>query len=168
MNKNLPLLLVLSGLLLSGLAAGYYLFTSRIEQPGTAPLPPSVAGLSLRSTSIGRAAASEINRMHRQEFAMTTASVGIYGANQATIWAASAPTRFSAGRMLDLMVVRIDEGKSPFTPLGERKDGNTTIYELDGLGQKHFYFQSKQLLIWLAADFDLAEAALGETLEYYR
>jgi hypothetical protein len=62
---------------------------------------------------------------------------------------------------------KIAEGNSPFTPTGERPDGSRVIYELGGMGQKHFYFQSGDLLIWLAADVDLAEQALGQVLVFY-
>ena len=62
---------------------------------------------------------------------------------------------------------KIIEGNAPFIPLGERQVGGRTVYELEGLGQKHFYFQSCDLVIWLAADANLAEGALTQSLEFY-
>ncbi len=73
-----------------------------------------------------------------------------------------------AQSMLSEMEEKIAQGKSPFSPIGKRKDGKRPIYELDGFGQKHFYFRSKNLLIWLAAEAEIAERALVHTLEYYR
>jgi hypothetical protein len=35
------------------------------------------------------------------------------------------------------------------------------------MGQKHFYFQSGDLLIWLAADQEIAEQAISQVLEFY-
>jgi hypothetical protein len=168
MKKAIPFLIIAGGVLLTGLAAFIFFFLNSTEQPGRAPLPPAVAGLPLLSSTAGQAAAEDINRLHRQEFAMSAAAVGVYGRNQATLWAASGSARSSTAQMLTDMVVKIDQGKSPFTPLGQRQEGQITVYELSGMGQKHFYFQSGQMLIWLAADFDLAEAALSDTLAYYR
>ena len=58
-------------------------------------------------------------------------------------------------------------GSSPFSPVGERKDGSRTIYELDGMGQKHFYFQSGKLIVWLAVDLESAEEVLAQVLKFY-
>ena len=42
-----------------------------------------------------------------------------------------------------------------------------STYALDGMGQKHFYFQSKNLIIWLAAEPSIADEALKQILEDY-
>lgn len=70
-------------------------------------------------------------------------------------------------KVLLLAVSEIAAEKTPFTPVGERKDGNRTIYELNGMGQKHYYFQSGKLLVWLAADVEIAQEAIRETLKFY-
>ena len=41
------------------------------------------------------------------------------------------------------------------------------IFELDGLGQRHYYFRSGLLVIWIAVNNDLAEDALSELLMFY-
>lgn len=168
MNRLGPALLILAGVLLVVFVAVYAFVTISWEQPRAAPLPPDLSGLARTRTSAGKGAADEINRLHQNEFRLTSAAVGVYGPAQATLWVAGAPLSLFAERMLVEMEERIAEGKSPFTPTGERKEGKRTIYELDGFGQKHFYFRSNNLLIWLAADAELAEQALIQTLEYYR
>ena len=57
--------------------------------------------------------------------------------------------------------------QSPFRALGKRELEGVTVYELQGLGQRHFYFQAGRLLIWLASDDDVADQALSETLAFY-
>jgi hypothetical protein len=167
MRKLNASFLIVVGLLFVLTAAAYLPITSRLENPAPAPLPPDLAGLPLSLSSYGRPAAAEINQLHRQEFLLTRAAVGVYGRSQATIWVSGSPVRFLASRMLADMVAKIALGNSPFTPEGERIDRSRTVYELTGLNQKHFYFQSGSLLVWLAADFDLAEQALTQTLEAY-
>jgi len=55
----------------------------------------------------------------------------------------------------------------PFTPAGERQIDGRTIYLLEGMGQQHFYFQSGNLVVWMAVDPPLADQALTEILAFY-
>lgn len=45
--------------------------------------------------------------------------------------------------------------------------GNRVVYVLEGMGQKHYYSQAKNLVIWLAVEPGLADQALQQTLEVY-
>lgn len=153
-------------LLLSGV--GYALFSGALNSPSAAPLPEQLAALPLVYETSGRQAVEEIARLHRQDFPLTSAAIGVYGLEpQATLWVSGSPLEFVAARMLSSMQKAIARGDSPFTPTGERRDGRRTIYELDGMGQKHFYFRSGNLLIWLTADPPLAETALRQVLAFY-
>jgi hypothetical protein len=127
-----------------------------------------VTNLRLSVKSTGQQAVWELTRLHQKEFPLASAAVGSYGAeHQVTLWVSGAPIRSLAGRMLATMRDKIAEGRSPFTSLGEIKDGNRLIYVLVGMGQKHFYFQSGKLLIWMAASPELADQALAEVLKFY-
>jgi len=153
-------------LLLSGV--GYALFRQAVEDPAPAPLPEQVAGLPLVRRTVGWQAADEISRLHRKKFPLSSAVVGVYGINQGvTLWVSGVPLELFASQMLSSMKNAIAEGNSPFTPVGEERIGERHIYALDGMGQKHFYFRSGNLLIWLAADPALAEEALKEVLDFY-
>jgi hypothetical protein len=35
------------------------------------------------------------------------------------------------------------------------------------MGQKHYYFQSENLVIWLAAEADIADTAIQKLQEFY-
>jgi len=161
------MLITFGGLILLGvLGYGYYIHI--ITNPNPAPLPETIAELSLQTHVFGAQAVEEINRLHSLEFPLSSGAVGIYGSQgQITVWVSGTPTKSRAARLTSDMEMRIAEGNSPFTPLGTRDDEERLIYELDGLGQKHFYFQSGKLLIWFAADHDIAEEVLVETLKFY-
>ena len=47
------------------------------------------------------------------------------------------------------------------------KYGSRTVYELVGMGQLHYYFRSGNLVIWLAANEQVAELALQDALDFY-
>jgi hypothetical protein len=115
----------------------------------------------------GPQAEADFSNLHGKQFPLTSGAVGIYGNRQATLWVAGAPLNLMAARMVIAMRDKIAEGNSPFTPNGEYQDNQRTIYILEGLGQKHFYFQSQNLVIWLAADADIADAALQKLEETY-
>ncbi len=161
-------LILLGGALLVG-GVFYWRYTGRIAHPQPAPLPEQIAGLSLARHAFGAAAVEEINQMHSLQFPLVSGAVGEYGdGKQVVVWASGAASVLSAVRMTAEMTARIKEGNSPFSlPVDLQIDGRQ-VFALDGLGQKHYYFRSGSLLIWLAADEDIAKQALHETLAFYR
>ena len=106
--------------------------------------------------------------MHGQEFQLEQAAVGTYGkGDQVTIYVAGTDTNSMTDRMITAMRDKIAAVDSPFEPVAELEIDQRGVYELDGLGQKHFYFRSDRLIIWLAVDARLAEDALQEVLRLY-
>lgn len=167
MKRLFPIRLIALGLALFLGAVGWYYFDSLISHPTALPLPERIAGLSLTDRLTGAEAAENFINLHNQKFLITSGAIGFYGKNQVTIWAAGAPFKFMAAGMLNSMRDKISEGNSPFTPMHEFKIGGRTIYELDGMEQRHFYFQSNNLIIWLAADLSIADEAIEQILEAY-
>ncbi len=168
MRKIFPFLLITVGLALILAGVGYWRFGEVTQNPAAAPLPEQVANLSLTSESTGRAAVQEVTRMHGQGFALVSAAVGNYGAeHQVTLWVSGAPISSMAASLITAMRDKIAEGRSPFTSLGERADRKRVVYELEGMGQRHYYFQSGALVVWMAADPAVAEQALSEILKFY-
>lgn len=155
------------GIILILVSGGVYLYDSGTLEPAIAPLPDQVAGLSLSMKMTGAEATQEFGMLHGKQFPLTSGAVGMYGDQTATLWVGGAPFNFMAAGMVTAMRDKISEGGSPFAPIGESEDGARTIYALEGMGQKHFYFRSKNLVIWLAADPSIADEALEQILEVY-
>jgi hypothetical protein len=167
MKRNYPLALIAFGILLSIAAFGRAYRSSENPISTTTTLPKQVVGLELTSTKSGEAAISEFVSMHGKEFPVTSGNNGYYGNGAITIWVAGTSTDAGAEEMVDSMYARIADGNSPFTPIDQFQNVNRTVYVLDGMGQKHFYFQSNSLVIWLAAQPTVAEAAIQQILEDY-
>ena len=168
MKRIIAILLIVLGTALIITSAGYYLFLRGIENLGPEQLPDRLVEHPLVAQVTGPQAISEINQMHGKEFLLTSGAVGVYGeGRQATLWISGAPGGWMAKRILIQMRDKIAEGNSPFTPLAERNVNGRMVYELEGWGQKHFYFQSGDLIVWLAANVDDAELALAESLAFY-
>ena len=138
-------------------------------QTNTLPLPQTLAELALTNATYGPEAVTEINRLHGKTFPLTAGAMGAYSDGQAnaTLWVSKFASRAVAQQIIDAMRSKIAEGRSPFEPTSTQQVGAYLIYELDGLGQKHFYFQSNDLVIWLAVDPAIASRALAQSLEVY-
>jgi len=167
MRRILPALLVGIGTLLIAVPTGWLYFSSLVDHPAAVPLPDQIAGLQMTDYTTGAQAAAQFEDLHNKQFPLTSGAIGIYGDHEITLWAAGTPLNFMTARMVNAMEEKIAKRNSPFTPLEQLAQGPRTIYVLEGMGQKHFYFQSKNLIIWLAADPSIADEALEQTLEAY-
>lgn len=170
-RRLVPLLLIGLGLLaLLGAIVTWRLGDRTSASPRAADLPDSVAGLRLSDMQVGTTAVENVTRLHGQSFPLESGAVGMYDGpdGAATVWVAGARSHTDAGQMVIAMRDRIAEGRSPFTPLVAQETASGTIYELEGMGQRHYYFQAGELVIWLGADHLLAEQALRDVLDFYR
>lgn len=148
--------------LLGGLTLG------RLSDPAAEVLPASLAGLPIRSAGYGAEAVAQVARLHRKRFPLTTGAVGIYGAQaEVTVWAAGTPLGLLARAMLNQMQESIAQGDSPFAPVGTSAIDGRPVYELTGMGQTHYYFQSGARVVWVAAAPEVATAALQGALAFY-
>lgn len=167
MKRIFPLALITLGVLLSIGALRQLYLNNRVNSSTALDLPNQVAGLRLTDSKSGEPAISEFTDLHGKSFPVTAGAVGIYGNREITLWVARTTSDSVARELTDAMQKRIAEGNSPFTPIKEINDRNRNVYALEGMGQRHYYFQSKNLVIWLAADPALAEKALQQILEVY-
>ena len=159
---------IITGTLIFVISIGFMLLNPADKNVNSAALPDQLAGLPLTQVSSGNQALREITQLHGKEFPLVSGAMGRYGdKNQVIVWGAEAADIAAAEKILLEMRDLIAEGNSPFTPTNELRNGNRTIYMLDGLGQKHFYFQSGNLIIWTAVDASFSEKALQQILEFY-
>jgi len=162
-----PRMLIGVGAIFLLAAIAYWVYAETLANPGAAAVPGSVAGLRLTQKTVGPEAVAEITRLHSKAFPLTSGAMAMYGDGSVTLWASGAPASPVAAEMVHAMTDKIAEGRSPFTPVGVRQVNGRAVYELDGLGQRHFYFQSGALVVWLAATEGVAEKALEEVMAYY-
>ena len=167
MKRILAALLILTGIVIAFTAFGWLYYQQKIANPVPEAIPDTIASLPLTDQRAGKQAIFDFSQLHGKQFPLTSGAVGIYGNHQATLWVAGAPLKDMATEMVNAMRDKIEEGRSPFTPTGELSSDGRTIYALEGMGQKHYYFQSGKLVIWLAVESDHAQTALQQLKEYY-
>jgi hypothetical protein len=166
MKRIIPLALITLGIVLS-LGALSLLFLDRSNSALTIDLPNQLAGLRLRDSQQGTDAITAITNLHGKQFPVDDGVVGIYGNGEITVWVAGAASESIAAQMTNAMQKKIMEGNSPFTPIDQINTGNRKVYALEGMGQKHYYFQSQNMVIWLAVSPAFANDALQQILEVY-
>ena len=167
MKRSLSILIIVLGMLFVLAAFDWAYIENSIGHPVSLKVPETLANLPITSQMNGPQAVADFSNLHGEKFPLTSGAVGIYGNNQATLWVVGTPLDLLAARLVAAMRNKIAEGNSPFLPSGEYPENKRTIYTLDGMGQKHFFFQSHNLVIWLAADADIAEAAIQQLKEIY-
>lgn len=161
------LVITLGVILLTGSLIFGYLNRSNAD-PKETNLPRSIAGFPLNTATYGPEAVTEITRMHGKEFPITSGAMGMYGdTNQITLWVAGFSNRSTATQIVSAMEEKIATGNSPFTPTGEQQVGGRTLYYLDGMSQNHVYFQSSNLVVWLAVDTSYSDQAIRQIEEVY-
>lgn len=167
MKRSIPLGLIAVGMMLVVGAFTWAYFGDSTIPADAVTLPDQLGSLPRTDYRAGAQAMAEFEELHGKQFPLTAGAIGIYGDQQITVWAASTSSDSTAAQMVEAMQAKIAKGNSPFTPLSQATDKNRTIYVLEGMGQKHFYFQSKNLVIWVAVEPALAETVIQQILEAY-
>jgi hypothetical protein len=157
----LGILLLAGALLLWALGGGS-------SPAGPLEAPETLAGQTRTQLLSGEEAVASIDRLHGRQIPQAEALVAAYGQGRVVLWVTAAADEEEAARLTALMVERIAEGRSPYRENGIRLMDAVTIYDLIGHGQRHFYWQTGRLVVWVAADEDLADQALREALDYYK
>ncbi len=132
-------------------------------------LPPSVAGLALAAEVSGAQARTQVEQLHGKVLGagLDQAWIGKYGdPPRATVWATRSVRREDAEALLARMATRLGNGDSPFHVVGPVASGGVDGYELDGMGQKHYYFLIGSDLYWLAIDPGLGPSGLDELVRF--
>jgi len=168
-NRLTPILLVIVGIISILAAVGILLYPRLTSETQKELLPPDMTGLPLNQAVYGPEAITGVIQLHGVDFPLEDAAIGSYGTQgEITLWVSVEPDENTATKLMDLMTEKINLGRSPFTLPVVKEFNNTTVYVLEGLGQQHYYWQVGKLILWLAADHEIADQALGESLMFYR
>ncbi len=169
MRKILPIFFLIAGLLLVvGASAYLWHLALPIPKADTSTPPEQVAGVKRMQLLTGPEAIASINQLHGKDFPLTGGQVAVYGENSLTLWVSETADEAAAKALTNQMAATIAQGNSPFTDEGELAVGGFSIHALSGLGQVHYYWQSRNLVVWVAADEALASQSLHELMTFYK
>jgi hypothetical protein len=141
---------------------------SRCEHLFQCRLPARLAGMPLTLSHRDGPGLEEIRRLHGANVDVRSGAFAAYGGGAASVWVASARDTAVAEKLIRDMTARIARGDTPFRPDSVRGMEQRSVYELTGLGQRHFYFRSGRCVVWVAANRRQAAAGLDDALRFYR
>ena len=125
-------------------------------------LPSTLAGLPTTMHLTGPEAVTAASELHIGDVPVDAAEIADYGGGQIVVWVSwsAEPAEDLVGRM----TMAIAEGGTPFSTPRPSGAGDG-VWATVGDGQTHLYFARGGAVWWLAADADLARAAVIELLE---
>jgi hypothetical protein len=125
-------------------------------------IPTQIGTMTLKSSKIGKDALSEFEGLHGSSFDLKTGYRADYVDNtaKATLWVGQAQSADAANTMVKDMGDKIGSGNAMFSNLQTLNISGRTIYEVDGLGQMHFFYAANDKIVWLASDPGYAPDAL--------
>jgi hypothetical protein len=154
-------IVVVAGLLLAGCGA-------------PPAIPPALAGLPRTHALQGSEALREIARLHGRSIRARDGFVAHYEQDGAVamLYVSTAHLEPIARWQLSRMVDGIQRGRSnaegQFSHLRAREREGLTLYSALGLGQVHYFYRSAGTIVWLAADPQVAERAVADTVRLVR
>lgn len=137
--------------------------------PGDGVLPDTLVGRGQTAFADGREAEIQVEQLHGKDLGdgVAKAWVAQYGPQgELTVWVSRSPNRGVAEELLERMTDRIAEGGSPFRNLEPMEAYEVEGYGLDGMGQRHYYYQLERDLYWIAAPGPSSDEAVAELLAY--
>ena len=137
-------------------------------------IPSSLGGLPQTHTLQGSDGLKEINRLHGRSIPSLDAFVAHYERDNAVamLYISRSYIAPMARWQLSRMVKGIRKGEAnaegQFFHLKAREQDGVTLYSAVGTGQIHYFYRSGPLIVWLAADPSVAQAALADTVRLVR
>ncbi len=119
--------------------------------------PKSLGGLTLQEAYGGARAKREIEQMHGGKVRIDRGFVATYtdGKLSATVWVSESANEEEAVKLTEKMEKSIAKGGTPFSPLERITVPGLEaipVYFTQGMGQFHYIWVKKRLIIWVALD----------------
>jgi len=157
-NKNI-FALILAGLLI---------FLSCSTGDSFNYLPQKLDELNLAKVIQNKKAAVIINKMHGKKLDDCKNYIAIYGDNHSKniLYVSVYENAEKAETNLKNMAIKMANGSSVFSPLTHTKIGDKVYFETKGMGLKHYFYRTDNILIWWQVELDKAEATLNDLFKF--
>ena len=157
-NKNI-FALILAGLLI---------FISCSTGDNSKYLPQKLGELNLAKVIQNKKATVIINKMHGKKLDDCKNYIAIYGNNHSKniLYVRVYENAERAETNIKNMAIKMANGSSVFSPLTHTKIGDNVYFETAGMGLKHYFYRTDNILIWWQVELDKAEATLNDLLTF--
>ena len=158
MNKNIFALIL----------AGIIIFFSCSTGDDFNYLPQKLGELNLAKVIQNKKAAVIINKMHGKKLDDCKNYIAVYGDNRSKniLYASVYENAEKAETNLKNMAIKMANGSSVFSPLTHTKIGDKGYFETKGMGLKHYFYRTDNILIWWQVELDKAEATWNDLFKF--
>ncbi|HEY82338.1 MAG TPA: hypothetical protein G4O01_03495 [Dehalococcoidia bacterium] len=167
-------LLVVMGLVVAiGLSFGANVLAPRMQPEA----PEQLGGLELADAYTGAEALEQVNKLHGLDIDLVSALVAVYtrsspyhGSASATVWVGRAESAEAAAELTQRMADGIGKGGSPFGNLRRVTIDDYEVFQVDGPGGDHFFYNSlkqREAVVWLTIEADNPLPILREALNIF-
>lgn len=131
-------------------------------------LPQKLGELNLSKVVKNNKATAIINRMHGKKLDDSENLIAHYENNDSKniLYVSVYENSEKAKTNLKNMVLKMEKGSSVFSPLTQRKMGNNVHFETDGMGVKHYFYRTDNILIWWQVEPDNALETYNDLIEF--
>ena len=131
-------------------------------------LPQKLGELNLAKVIQNKKAAVIINKMHGKKLDDCKNYIAVYGDNRSKniLYASVYENAEKAETNLKNMAIKMANGSSVFSPLTHTKIGDKVYFETKGMGLKHYFYRTDNILIWWQVELDKAEATLNDLFKF--
>ena len=130
-------------------------------------LPKKLGELSLTKIIQNEEAYSIINKMHGKKLDDCKNYIAIYGNNHSKniLYVSVYENAEKAETNIKNMYIKMASGSSVFSPLTHGKIGDSVHFETEGMGLKHYFYRTDNILIWWQVEPDKAVATFNDLLK---
>ena len=148
--------------------AGLLIFFSCSTVDNFNYLPQKLGELNLAKVIQNKKAAVIINKMHGKKLDDCKNYIAIYGNNHSKniLYVSVYENAEKAETNIKNMAIKMANGSSVFSPLTHNKIGDKIYFETEGMGLKHYFYRTDNILIWWQVELDKAEATYNDLLKF--
>jgi hypothetical protein len=131
-------------------------------------LPQKLGDLSLARVVKGKEAAAIINKMHGKALDECKNYIAYFGSHtsQNILYISVYESDETAKANLMSMATKLAGGSSVFSPLTYSGMGHNVHFETEGMGLKHYFYRTDNILFWWQVEPDKAKATYKDLLEF--
>jgi hypothetical protein len=154
----------ISALILAGLIT----FLSCSDGNKADYLPKKLSDLNLSKVIQNEKATVIINKMHGKKLDDCKNLIAYYGNNQSKniLYVSVYESSEIAKKNLKSMAMKMANGSPVFSPLKHGKMEKNVHFETDGMGLKHYFYRTDNILIWWQVDPNKAETTYNDLIKF--
>ena len=148
--------------------AGLLIFISCSTENNHTHLPKKLGDLSLAKVIQNKKATVIINKMHGKKLYDCKNYIAIYGNynSKNILYVSVYKNAEKAETNIKSMSMKMANGSSVFSQLTHTKMGDSVHFETEGMGLKHYFYRTDNILIWWQVEPDKAVVTNNDLLKY--